>query len=146
MTVHFNGQAIDLEYFGPGHTTGDAAVFFRGSNVVHVGDLFNARYPYIDAGNGGSLEGLIRVCRAIAGEIDDSTRIVSGHGPVADRVAFAAYIDMLEKSYEQIARLKESGKTLEEVLAARPTADYDAEWGNPTLFITMAYQTIAGPD
>ena len=143
MTVHWNDETIDVRYFGPGHTTGDAAVFFRNANIVHVGDLYNARYPYIDAANGGSLAGLIAVCGAILEEIDRETRVVSGHAPITDRAGLSAYVDMLKESEKRLLRLIEAGNTLEEVLAARPTADYDAQRGNPTLFVTMAYQSIA---
>ena len=146
MTLHFNGQQVDLQYFGPAHTTGDAAVFFRGDNVVHVGDLYSGGYPYIDAANGGSLSGLIAVCRAIAGQIDANTTIVSGHAPVASRDDFLDYIAMLETSYENLRKLVAEGQSLDQVLAANPTAEFDAKRGNPTLFITMAYEALARPD
>ena len=145
MTLHFNGQQVDLQYFGPAHTTGDAAVFFRGDNVVHVGDLFSGGYPYIDAANGGSLSGLIAVCRAIAEQIDANTRIVSGHAPVVSQDEFLAYIAMLETSHENLTKLIAEDNSLEQVLAANPTAAFDAERGNPTLFVTMAYQTLTRP-
>ena len=142
LTLHFNGQQIDVMHFGPGHTAGDVAVFFRRDNVVHMGDVFNARYPYIDAANGGSLGGLIAICRSVLEEIDGETVIVSGHAPPADREALRAYVTMLETLHRRIRELVEDGMSLADVLAARPTADYDAERGNPTLFVTMAYRSL----
>lgn len=146
MTLHFNGQQIDVQYFGPAHTTGDAAVFFRGDNVVHVGDLYSGGYPYIDAANGGTLSGLIAVCRSIAEQLNADTRIVSGHAPVASQNEFLAYVAMLETSYENLRALVAEGNSLEQVLAANPTVEFDASRGNPTLFVTMAYQTLTRSD
>lgn len=143
LTLHFNGQAIEMRYFGPAHTTGDAAVFFRDANVVHVGDLYSGGYPYIDAPNGGTLPGLIAVCRSIAEQIDDETTIVSGHAPLASRDDLLGYITMLESSYSTISKRVQEGMSLEEVLLANPTAEFDDQRGNPTLFVSMAYQSIA---
>lgn len=142
MTLYFNGQRIDIRYFGPGHTTGDAAVFFSESNVVHVGDLYSGGYPYIDAPNGGSLAGLIAVCRSIAELTDADTRIVSGHAPVATSAQLMAYIEMLEESYTNIRRMVDQGMTLDQVLEAGPTASFDKGRGNPALFVSMAYQSL----
>ena len=144
MTLHFNDHDIEMRYFGPGHTTGDAAVFFRKANVVHVGDLYSGGYPYIDAANGGSLEGLIAVCRSILDNIDADTAVVAGHAPVASRAEMVQYIDMLEASFRAISQLVDDGLSLEEALAAGPTAAFDAQRGNPTMFVTMAYRSIAG--
>ncbi|MFB3079283.1 MAG: MBL fold metallo-hydrolase, partial [Lysobacterales bacterium] len=84
MQFHLNGERIDLLHFGPAHTTGDTAVIFRGQNAVHMGDVFNnAGYPFIDADNGGSLDGLIAFCEAVLAEIDEDTTVVPGHGAVA---------------------------------------------------------------
>lgn len=142
MSLHFNGEDIRMRYFGPGHTTGDAAVFFQNSNVVHVGDLYSGGYPYIDAGNGGSLAGLIAVCRSILDHIDDQTAVVAGHAPVANRQAMLDYVNMLEASYEAINALVQRGLSLDDVILANPTAAYDDQRGNPTMFVTMAYRSI----
>ncbi len=146
MTLHFNGQRIDVLHFGPAHTTGDAAVFFRADNVVHVGDLYNARYPYIDAANGGTLAGLIAACRSIAEELDERSLIVSGHAPVVTSAVFQEYIAMLETAHERLRILVSDGRSLEQILAAKPLSDFDARRNaDPTLFITMAYQTLMRP-
>ena len=80
MQFHFNGEQIDLMHFGPAHTTGDTAVILRGSNIVHLGDVFNrSGYPFIDADNGGDLAGMIAFCQAVLDEIDETTIVVPGH-------------------------------------------------------------------
>ncbi len=142
MSVHFNGQRIDLLHYGPAHTAGDAAVFFRGDNAMHVGDIYNARYPYIDAPNGGSLAGLIAVCRSILDVTDADTLIVSGHARVAGRRELENYFAMLEMTHQRLEDMLAEGKTLDEILAANPTAEFDEQRGNPTLFIMMSVQSM----
>ena len=143
MSLHVNGQRIDLAHFGPAHTAGDAAVFFRGDNVVHVGDLYSSGYPYLDAGNGGTLEGLIAVCRHIADWVNDDTQIVSGHSPVATRSDLLDYTAMLETVYADLSRMVREGKNLDDVLAADVTATFDEQRGNSALFVTMAYRSLS---
>lgn len=142
MSLYFNGQRIDVMHFGPAHTGGDAAIFFRGDNVVHVGDIYSAGYPYLDAPNGGSIAGLAAATRQIGEWIDDDTQVVSGHSPLATREALLRYADMLDATRDGVARLVRAGQSLEEVLAANVTAPFDEERGNPTLFVTMAYRSL----
>jgi glyoxylase-like metal-dependent hydrolase (beta-lactamase superfamily II) len=146
MHMHFNGERIDLMHFGPAHTTGDTAVIFRGRNVVHLGDVFNAAgYPFIDADNGGTLAGIVEFCRAVLGEIDAGTVVVPGHGPVSDYEDLADYVTMLGTIHDRIEALVESGATLEQVVAARPTAEWDEAKGNPANFIDRAYASLTRP-
>ena len=144
MQFHFNGERIDLLHFGPAHTTGDTAVIFRGNNAVHLGDVFNnAGYPFIDAGNGGQLDGLIRFCSAVLAEIDAETTVIPGHGPVTDYRTLADYINMLSTVRERIARLIEDGAGLEAVVAARPTADFDERYGDPGILVNRAFTSLS---
>jgi glyoxylase-like metal-dependent hydrolase (beta-lactamase superfamily II) len=143
MTFHFNGQRIDLLHTGAAHTTGDTAVIFSDANVVHMGDVFNARYPFIDADNGGDLDGMIHFCNAVLQRIDEKTRVIPGHGPVLDYAALQAYTNMLEVMRERLLAMIDRGMTLDEVFAEKPTADYDAQFGNPQLFITKAYMSLS---
>jgi cyclase len=145
MQLHFNGERIDLKYFGPAHTTGDIAVIFRGSNVAHLGDVFNnAGYPFIDVGNGGDLDGVIAFCRAVLAEIDERTVVVPGHGPVAGYDTLAAYVAMLQTVRERIGALVAEGADLDTVLAANPTAGFDERFGDSALFVDRAYFSLAG--
>ena len=147
MQFHFNGERIDLLHFGPAHTTGDTGVVFRGSNAVHLGDVFNnAGYPFIDAGNGGDLDGMIRFCTAVLAEIDAGTTVIPGHGPVTDYESLADYITMLSTVRGRIAMLIEDGNDLEAVIAAKPTAEFDARYGDPGLLVNRAFASLSRAD
>jgi len=143
MQFHFNGDTIDLVHFGPAHTTGDTAVYFRNSNVVHLGDVFNASYPFIDAGNGGDIAGMINFCENVLAMINVETTVVPGHGPVLGYTDLAAYILMLETVRQRIDVMIDQGKSLEEVIAAKPTAEFDEKFGQPANFINRAYTSLS---
>lgn len=143
MRLHFNGDRIDLLHAGPAHTTGDVAVIFRDSDLVHLGDVFNnTGWPFIDTGSGGSLDGLIAFCKAVLAEIGEDTRVVPGHGPVTDRAELARYVELLEIARSRIVALIEAGADLDAIIAAAPTADLDAEMGDPGLFLNRAYVSL----
>ena len=143
MEMHFNGQQIDLIHVGPAHTMGDAAVIFRGSNIVHMGDVYNnSGYPFIDADNGGDLVGMIAFCEAVLAEIDTDTVVVPGHGPVATYSDMAEYIAMLTEIRGKMMTLIGNGASLDEVIAANPTANWDARMGDPTRLINRAYASL----
>ncbi len=144
MQFHFNNETIDLFHFGPAHTTGDAAVIFRDSNVVHMGDVYNAAgYPFIDTGNGGDLNGMILFCRKILEQIDEETIIVPGHGRVQGYSNMADYVSMLETARGRINEMIGDGMSLEQVIAAKPTADFDVQYGDPAGFINRAYMSLS---
>jgi cyclase len=143
MRFHFNGEAVDLMHFGPAHTTGDTAVVFREHRTVHMGDVYNnAGYPFIDADNGGSLNGVIDFCAEVLERIEPGYTVVPGHGPVADYQALADYVSMLTTIRDRVQALVASGATLKQVVAARPTAEWDAQKGDPTSFIDRAYASL----
>ena len=143
MRFHFNGERIDLMHFGPAHTTGDTAVIFRGRRTVHLGDVFNnAGYPFIDADNGGSFNGIIEFCSKVLAEIDNTYTVVPGHGPVADAQALADYVGMLTTIRDRMNALIASGATLEQVAAAQPTSEWDERKGNPESFLDRAYLSL----
>ncbi|MBT4161280.1 MAG: MBL fold metallo-hydrolase [Gammaproteobacteria bacterium] len=143
MQFHLNGQQIDLLHFGPAHTTGDAAVIFRGTNAVHLGDVYNnTGYPFIDAGNGGTLDGVIHFCSETLKQINKETIVIPGHGPIADYNTLKDYIEMLSTIRDRLNRLIDEGKSLEEVYAAKPTAEYDEKMGDNTGFLNRAYMSL----
>ncbi len=142
MQFHFNGEQIDLVHYGPAHTTGDTAVIFRGVNAVHFGDVFNAGYPFIDADNGGEIEGMIAFCSAVLDEIDSNTHVIPGHGPVSDYDGLVHYIHMLTTVRGRIVGMIAEGLSLEEIAAAKPTAEFDAQFGDPSGFINRAYTSL----
>ena len=130
MGFHFNGGQIDLVHVGPAHTAGDAAVIFRKHNAVHFGDVFNnAGYPFIDADSGGDIDGMIAFCQAVLDEIAPDATVIPGHGPIVGTTELQAYIDMLKTVRDRIAGLIAEGKSMEEVIAAKPTADFDETYG-----------------
>jgi glyoxylase-like metal-dependent hydrolase (beta-lactamase superfamily II) len=143
-TLRFDGETIHLRGFGPGHTDGDSIVYFKKADVMALGDIFwNGVYPFIDRDTGGSIDGMIRLVNASLKQVTDRTIIVSGHGPVGNRAQLVEFRDMLAAVRENVARLKKQGKSLKEVIAARPTAAYDAKWGNfvidPAFFTRLVY-------
>jgi glyoxylase-like metal-dependent hydrolase (beta-lactamase superfamily II) len=143
MRFHFNGERIDLVHFGPAHTTGDTAVIFRGHKTVHLGDVYHsAAYPFIDADNGGSLNGIIEFCSKVLAEIDSTYMVVPGHGPVTDAAALEDYVAMLTTIRDRMSALIASGATLEQVEAAQPTSEWDERRGMPVNFLNRAYLSL----
>ena len=142
MQFHFNDQDIELLHFGPAHTTGDTAVFFKQANAVHLGDVFNAGYPFIDADNGGDIDGVIHFCEAVLTRVNDETKVMPGHGPVLDRAALVAYIAMLRSVRDAIAPQIAAGATLAEVVASKPTAAFDETYGDPGMLVDRAYASL----
>jgi glyoxylase-like metal-dependent hydrolase (beta-lactamase superfamily II) len=137
-TVQSNGATLALRYYGPAHTDSDISVTFVEADIVHTADIYwNGIYPFIDYSTGGSIDGTIRGAEATLAATTDTTIIVPGHGrPVSNRAELQAYRDMLVTVRDKVAALKRQGRSLEEIVAARPTAAYDAKWG----------QFVIGPD
>ncbi len=149
MQFHFNGERVDLLHFGPAHTTGDTAIIFRGNNAVHLGDVFNnSGFPFIDADNGGSIDGIIAFCSETLAQIDETTIVIPGHGEVTDHARLAGYVQMLQTVRERIAQEIHRGGDLASVIASKPTRGFDQSWGfsdDPTAaepFINRAYHSL----
>lgn len=143
LSFHFNNERIDVLFFGPAHTDGDAVVYLTGSNVLHTGDVYvNESYPFIDSGNGGSLAGMREYCEALLELVNEDTVIVPGHGSVSGYSDLERYVSMLRDTELAIAALVADGLTLEEVLAARPTATWDEVYGDSRRFIDRAYDSL----
>ena len=143
MRFHFNGERIDLLHYGPAHTTGDTAVVFRDHKTVHMGDVYNnAGYPFIDADNGGSLNGIIEFSSKVLAQIDSNYIVVPGHGPVANYQALADYVAMLTTIRDRMKALIDSGATLQQVVAARITSEWDQKKGDPASFLNRSYTSL----
>jgi glyoxylase-like metal-dependent hydrolase (beta-lactamase superfamily II) len=148
LTFHLGGPDIRVFHLPPGHTDGDAVVWVPAADVIHTGDLlFNGTYPVIDVSAGGSIGGMIRSLDALLPLIGPGTRIVPGHGPLADRAAMLRFRGMLETVRDRVAKLVGEGKTLEQVTAAKPLADLDAAWGTgfmkPEMFLRVVYTDLS---
>ena len=130
LKFHVNGEEVAVNHVAKAHTDSDAFVFFSKANVLHTGDLFmSIGYPFVDGGNGGTLDGLIAAhVRALA-LCTDQTRIIPGHGPLVAKADLQAYHDMLVVVRKRISDLVRKGRTLEQVQAAAPTKEYDERWG-----------------
>jgi len=128
ISFHLNGDEIRGSYAPHAHTDGDVFVTFRKANVIHAGDLFFRFYPYIDISAGGSVSGMIAAVDRILAMSDENTRIIPGHGPLANRADLVGYRQMLMVTSGRIRDLVVAGKTVEEVVAAAPNADYDLKW------------------
>jgi cyclase len=145
--LYLNGEILALEHYQPAHTDSDIFIHFQHANVFHAGDIFfSGRYPMIDRSSGGSIAGMIAAADRTLSIVDASTRIIPGHGSMTDRQGLQEYRDMLAEAQSRIAKLKQQGKTLDEVVAAKPTADLDAKWGKvgmaPDFFVTLVYTTL----
>jgi glyoxylase-like metal-dependent hydrolase (beta-lactamase superfamily II) len=130
VTLHVNGHTLRAQHVPPAHTDGDSIVFFEEANVVHMGDtFFNGMYPFIDGDSGGSVTGMVAAADAVLAQIDADTKVIPGHGPLSDRAGLQAFRDMLATVAERVGTQIEAGRTVEQVVASKPTAEFDAQWG-----------------
>jgi cyclase len=128
-TLHFNDDDLEFVHLPAAHTATDIAVRFRKANVVHMGDTFTGGFPFIDGNTGGTFDGLILAHEKMLATIDDNTKIIRGHGPLGNKTELAAYHDMLVVVRDRIAKLVKAGKSQEDVVAARPTKEFEEEYG-----------------
>jgi glyoxylase-like metal-dependent hydrolase (beta-lactamase superfamily II) len=143
MSFHVNGDDIEVSHVDPAHTDGDSIVFFKKANVLHMGDTFFANgYPFIDLSSGGSVEGYIKAADRGLALASATTKIVPGHGPVADAKKLKVFRDMIVTIRDRIKKLAASGKSLAQVQAAKPTAEFDAAWGSAFIKPEMLVETI----
>jgi glyoxylase-like metal-dependent hydrolase (beta-lactamase superfamily II) len=130
QTLYVNGATLSLEYYSPAHTDSDISVHFTDDDIIHVADtLWNGHFPFIDYSTGGSIDGMIRAADANVAKVTDKTIVISGHGSIGNKSQLIEFRDMLVSVRDEVSRLKKQGKSLDEVVAAKPTADYDAKWG-----------------
>lgn len=148
LSFHWNGEEIRVFHVKNAHTDGDALVHFTGANVIHTGDIFfNGFYPFIDGSSGGSLDGMIAGADQVLALANDETKIIPGHGPLASRADLVSYRRMLVAVRDRIAALVRQKRTLDQVVAAKPTAEFDAAWGGgfmkPDVFVTVVYAILS---
>src|ERR1700723_3379178 len=146
-TLHANDTTLTLKHYLPAHTDSDISVYFTEADILHTGDTFwNRDYPFIDYGTGGSIDGHIRAAEANIAKVTNKTIVIPGHGAVGGKADLILFRDVLVEIREKVAALKKQGKSLPEVVAAKPGARYDAEWGNlfqnPADFAALVYQGV----
>ncbi|RDH84010.1 MAG: MBL fold metallo-hydrolase [endosymbiont of Galathealinum brachiosum] len=147
VTFHLNGLEIDVRHHSHAHTDGDSMVFFKNANVIHMGDtFFNGLYPFIDASSEGSVHGMIKAADLVLGIADDKTKIIPGHGPLADKKSLKVFRDMLITVRDRMQKLMDEGKTLEQIVALKPNADLDKAWGeaflSPEVFLKVLHSSM----
>ena len=127
VTFHMNGEDVHLIPVRVAHTDGDTMVHFARANVIMTGDFYRSvGYPNIDRANGGTLKGLVDALNGVIALAQPDTKVIPGHGAIVDKTAVAGHRDMVLAIRDKVAALIKEGKTQEQVLAAKPTADYDA--------------------
>jgi glyoxylase-like metal-dependent hydrolase (beta-lactamase superfamily II) len=146
-SIHVNNTSVLLKRYTPAHTDSDILVHFVEADILHVGDTWwNGFYPFIDYSTGGGIDGMIRAAEDNLAIVTDKTIIIPGHGPVGDKSQFAEYRDMLVSIRENVAALKRQGRSLEQAVAAKPTAAYDAKWGQflmtPAIFTGLVFSGV----
>jgi glyoxylase-like metal-dependent hydrolase (beta-lactamase superfamily II) len=128
VTIHLNGEDVQLIPIRNAHTDGDTLVSFPRHDILAVGDYFRSTgYPFVDLSNGGSLTGLLAGLDETIGRAGPETKIIPGHGAIADRAALIAQRDLVLAVRDRVAALVSQGKSLEQVIAAKPTASFDAQ-------------------
>jgi glyoxylase-like metal-dependent hydrolase (beta-lactamase superfamily II) len=148
--LSFNGEAVVIYHMPAAHTDGDSVVLFRSSNVVSVGDIFTpGKYPVIDMQNGGSVQGLINALNRIlqltvpSKYQEGGTYVISGHGRICDEADVVEYRDMVTIIRDRVQDLIKKGMSLEQVKAAKPTRDYDGEYGANDAFLEAVYKSLS---
>lgn len=129
VTFHLNGHTARVFHVANAHTDGDSVIHFPEVNVIHAGDvMFNHLFPYIDLDGGGSVAGFIAGQKKIIALANDETKIIPGHGALANKADLQAAVDMLEDAQARVKALVDAGKSQEEVIAGNPLADYEDGW------------------
>ena len=129
IKIYFNGETLHVMHLAVGHTDGDSVVWFEQPNVMHTGDLFfNGRFPYIDQGAGGNVEGYMDSVKQLLAKIDDETVIIPGHGDISNKQEYSAFLAMISETFNYVKALKQDGKTLDEVKAMGLDEKW-ADWG-----------------
>jgi len=147
LTLHMNGQEVQLIAIPRAHTDGDTMVYFPGLDVIMTGDFYRSiQYPNIDRNNGGTLPGLIEGLGTVIGRAGPNTKIIPGHGPIVDRNAVTAHRDVVLAVRDRVAALVNQGRSEDEVVAAKVIADLDARVQQPGTtgerFVRQAYAEL----
>jgi cyclase len=146
--IRLSGRVADLKHIANAHTDGDTYIWFKTANVLATGDTFtNGHYPNIDFANGGNIRGMIAASDIYLKLTNAKTRIVPGHGPIADKAALMEYRTMLVTARDRMAKLVKDGKSEDDVVASKLFADLDAKWAPTELaaknFVRVVYHSLA---
>jgi len=147
LSVHFNGEEIRVIHFPHGHTDGDSVIFFTNSNVVHMGDdFFAGRFPFVDLGSGGDVEGATKNVGDIIGRLPAGVKIIPGHGPISTIDDLKAYHRMLLETTDIVRKKMAAGKTLDQIKGEGVPAEWKS-WGsgfiNTATWIEIIYKSLS---
>ena len=144
-TIHLNGEEVHVFTVPPAHTDGDSFIHFRSSDVLHLGDVFRTNnFPYIDVSRGGTLKGTLEALGIAIGMAGPQTLIIPGHGAVATRESVVEFRDMALAVAGRVEALVREGASLEDVIAAGTTAEFEEKWGDPERFLQGLYTEVGG--
>lgn len=149
LTLHFNGEEIQIFHPAPAHTDGDSIIYFRKANVAHVGDIpASLRYPNIGVDDGGTVDGMMAAARQLMKVVKPDTKIVPGHlGPIVGFREIEQQLTMFAAVRDRIAAAIKAGKTEAEVVASKPTRDFDeGRMGGaitPDRFVSLVYTDLS---
>ncbi len=147
VALYLNGDELEVTHVARAHTDGDSVIRFKKANVIHMGDtFFNGMYPFIDVDSGGSVDGMIAAADRVLSIADDKTKIIPGHGPLGSKADLQSYRNVLAGIRDKVKALVAQGKTLDQVVATKPTAQWDATWGKgfmkPDVFASFVYRSL----
>jgi cyclase len=151
IKLHLNGDEIRVQHMSHAHTDGDSIVFWKNANVVHMGDLFfnKVTLPFIDLSSGGNARGILAGAEKVLTMVDDDTKIIPGHGPMANKADLIAYRDMLQSVITAVEKAQGEGKTLQQVQAMKPAAQWDVDpdaFIKGDAFVEAVYKSLQKPD
>lgn len=149
VSFHLNGDTITVTHVPSGHTDGDSIVYFANADVLHMGDIyFNNGYPFIDLGSGGSVQGMIAAVERALEMAGEDTKVIPGHGGLADRAGLAQYHHMLSTIAGRVKRRMDDGASLEQIREAGVTEEFDERWGGAFIdadrFVGFVFQSFDG--
>ncbi len=148
LTMYFNGEDVKLIHYPNSHSDTDVVVYFKESNVVHMGDLlFSYKFPYIDVSNGGNVQGLINSISKIVNNIDNNTKIIAGHGAVYSRLELTYYLTMLSGTVEIVREKMDAGYSLDQIKSKGLPEKWNS-WGegfiNNDSWIEIIFKSLGG--
>jgi len=147
VNLYLNGDELEVFHVARAHTDGDSIIRFKKANVLHMGDtFFNGNYPFIDVDSGGSIDGMIAAADQVLAIADDKTKIIPGHGPLGTKADLQNYRNVLAGIRDRVKALIAQGKSLDQIVAAKPTAQWDATWGKgfvgPDVFVGFVHRSL----
>lgn len=149
VSLHVNGDELHVFHVAPAHTDGDVIIHWRDSNVIHAGDLFfTSSYPFIDLDSGGAIGGIIAAADQMIDLADEATQVIPGHGTMSNKKDLMVWRDMVSTIRSRIEMQIKEGKSLDEILASKPTEEFDEKWGKgfiePDQFVQLVHQSLSG--